>query len=113
MVPERLWRCPTRAAIDALALRFALPNTPEMQDWEYEVADPGRIDEFIAAYRSGQLDEDERFTLMETILASFDQLDGAGHSDPRWATVRGLLEANVMLHARTIWYWASPESPLE
>jgi hypothetical protein len=71
MIPEHLWRSPTRAAINALALRFDLPNTQGMQDWEHEVADADRIHEFIAAYQSGQLDDDERFTLMELIIQSF------------------------------------------
>ncbi len=109
MVPEHLWRCPTPAAIDALALRFNLPNFPEMQDWQWEVADAGRIDEFIAAYRSGQLDDDERFTIMETIIQSFEDLGEALHSDIRWQTVVDLLGANIKLHAKTVWYWAMPD----
>jgi len=110
MVPEHLWRHPTRTAIDSLALRFGLPNTLYMQDWEIEVADASRLDEFITAYRSGDLDEDERFTLMETILASLDELGDAAAIDPRWETVRDLLESNVALHAYSIWYWASSEA---
>ncbi len=48
-IPKRLWRFPTLATIDLLAQRFNLPNHPNMQDWEYEVADPDRVDEFLAA----------------------------------------------------------------
>lgn len=84
-----------------------------MQDWEYEVGDARRLDDFIAAYQSGDLDEDERFTLMAMILASLDDLGEAASADVRWDTVRGLLEANIALHAYSIWYWASAESALE
>jgi hypothetical protein len=76
-VPDHLRRYPTRKAIDSLAARFDLPYTPFMQDWEWEVADSDRIDEFVAGYHSGELNEDERFTLMETIIQSFEDL-------PRW-----------------------------
>jgi hypothetical protein len=109
MVPEHLWRHSTRAAIDALAVRFDLPNTLEMQDWEWEVADADRIDEFVAAYQSGQLDDDERFTLMETIIQSFEDLGEALHVDARWQTVIELLNAHIKLHAYTVWYWANPD----
>lgn len=109
MVPEHLWRYPTRTAIDALALRFNFPNTHLMQDWEWEVADSDRIDEFMAAYQSEQLDDDERFTLMETIIQSFEDLGEALNADVRWQTVVDLLDVNIKLHAYTVWYWADPD----
>ena len=106
-VPEHLWRFPTRAAIDSLAKRFGLPNEPGMQDWEYEVADPDRLDEFIDAYDNGGLSDDERFTLMETILESFDELLGAsGVLDPRWEQNLARLDRNIGLHAHSVWYWS-------
>lgn len=106
MVPKHLQRHPTRAAIEALALRFGLPNDPSMQDWEWEVADAGRLDAFIAAYRSGELDDDERFTLMEVIIQSFEDEGTAVDDDPRWPLVARLLDENIALHAQTVWYWA-------
>lgn len=109
MVPEHLWRFPTRAAIDALALRFDLPNSHLMQDWEWEVADADRIDEFMAAYQSGQLDDDQRFTLMETIIQSFEDLGEALHADSRWQSVVDLLHVHIKLHAYTVWRWAAPD----
>lgn len=73
-VPEHLWRFPTREAIASLAIRFDVPNEPHMQDWEWEVADPARIDEYLNAYHVGELTDDERFTLMETLIQAFDDL---------------------------------------
>ncbi|MBY8825113.1 hypothetical protein [Sphingomonas colocasiae] len=110
MIPEHLWRFPTRAAIDALAIRFELPNHHAMQDWDYEVADPERIDAFISGYRSGELDEDERFALMRIILQSFEDLGCDISLDPRWTVVSDLLEADIPLHAHSIWYWSCPET---
>lgn len=102
-------RYPTRAAIDSLAKRFGLKNHPDMQDWEWEVADDTRIDEFLAAYESGALDDDERFTLMETILQSFEELPHPVDKDPRFAKLLALLGRNVALHRHTIWHWCAYE----
>jgi len=106
-------RYPTRAAIDSLAKRFDLPNTVNMQDWEYEVADPNRIDDFINAYISNQLNEDEKFVLMETILQSFEESTKNLTSDQQWKSTLQLLENNLALHATTICYWALDEELLE
>jgi hypothetical protein len=108
--PEHLWRFPTAAAIASLAKRFDLPNTPGMQDWEYEVADSARIDEFMAAYQRGELNDDERFTLMETILESFEQLPQPTGSDPRWHAALELLDTNIRLQICTVWYWSDVEN---
>jgi hypothetical protein len=105
-VPEQLWRYVTRKAIDTLAARFALPNTPHMQDWEWEVADAARIDEFLSAYLSGELDDDERFALMEILLQSFSELEADLASDPRWQSLLAQLELNIDLHAHSVWYWS-------
>ena len=110
MIPEHLWRHPTRAAIHALALRFDLPDHHLMQDWEWEVANAGRLDEFIAVYQSGELDDDERFALMEMILQSFEDLGDVISTDPRWEPVGHLLDANIQLHAHSIFYWSCPET---
>jgi hypothetical protein len=97
-LPERLMRHPTRAAIDSLAVRLGLPNGPEMQDWQWEVANPERLDEFIATYVDSGLSDDERFTVMETIIQSCEDLGDSLDSDPRWQTVCALLERNLDLH---------------
>ena len=108
-IPEHLWRYPTADAVASLAKRFGLPNTPEMQDWEWEVADSQRIDEFLSAYSSGQLSPDEQFTLMETIIQSFDDLGDRLATDQRWPGVLDLLDASIDLHIYTVWYWACDE----
>ncbi len=109
-VPEHLWRFPTRQAIDTLARRFDLPDGPEMQDWEWEVADPDRIDEFLAAYESGELSDDERFSLMEILLQSFEDVPSPLAGNRAWARVLGHLERSIGLHAHSVWYWSDLES---
>ncbi|MBJ9904868.1 hypothetical protein KTJ29_10610 [Acinetobacter bereziniae] len=100
----------TASAIHALAQRFNLLYDHFMQDWEYEVADPNRIDEFIDAYLSNELNEDEKFALMETILQSFEESSKTLDSDQQWNTILQLLEDNLDIHATTICYWACGNS---
>ena len=80
-----------------------------MQDWEWEVADPNRIGEFMEAYKSGNLDEDELFTLAETIIQSFVDLDADLKNNQSWAAMLLLIEKNIDIHIYSVWYWADPE----
>ena len=63
-IPQYLWRFPTAEAIATLASRFQFSVHPHLQDPEVEFSDPDRIDEFLAAYESDELTEDELFLLM-------------------------------------------------
>ncbi|MBL4771029.1 MAG: hypothetical protein JKY61_07790 [Planctomycetes bacterium] len=105
-VPEHLRRFPTRDAINSLAKRFGLVNTPDMQDWECEVADPNRLDEFLSAYLNEELSDDELFTLMETIIQSFDESSLDLASSPQWSQVLNLLDDRIDLHAYSVCYWS-------
>lgn len=112
-VPKHIWRVPTKEAIEALATRFGLRNDSVMQDWEIEVADHTRLDEFLAAYEGGGLSDDEKFVLMQTIIESFEDSARRGGdlvSDPRWQRTLGVLERNLSLHAYSIWYWSCPDA---
>jgi hypothetical protein len=109
-LPEQLWRFPTREAIDSLAQRFSLENRPDMQDWEWEVADPARAEEFVTAYKTAALTDDERFTLMEMILQSFEERAQVLAGDLVWLDVLHLIEQNVDLHISSVWHWACEQS---
>ncbi len=77
-----------------------------MQDWEWEVADEHRIGEFVDAYTSGELSDDERFTLMETILQSSEDTPLPMDEQERWPEIVQLLTRNARLHAYSIYYWS-------
>lgn len=81
----------TPAAIEALALRFGLPASPSMQDWSWEMADPTRLDDFLAFYEEGDLTDDQRFVLMEMILQSFEDRAADPATDARWPRVMAFL----------------------
>src|SRR5262249_46288428 len=109
-IPKHLWRWPTAAAIESLARRFGLPNSPGMQDWPWEVADGGRVDEFLRVYEGVGLSDDERVALMEIILQSFEDLGQTIGLDPRWHRTLELLDRNIDLHAYSVWYWSDLEN---
>ena len=77
-----------------------------------EVADVERLDDFIGLYGTHELSDDERFTLMETIIQSCEDLGDALAGDRRWAEVRALLEKNIDLHVSSVWYWAALDTAL-
>jgi hypothetical protein len=107
MDPEPLDRWPTTAARKSLASRFDLPCDPFSQDWEWEVADPSRFEEFLDTYKTSILDEDERFALMEILIQCVEDMDlPALESSPEWHSIATLLRARADLHASSIRYWS-------
>jgi hypothetical protein len=107
MAPEIPDRWATPAARGSLSRRFALPHDPFSQDWEWEVADPSRFGEFLGAYESGDLDEDERFALMEILIQCIEDMGlPSVESSPQWHSVAKLLLAHAGLHASSVLYWS-------
>ena len=108
-LPENLWRFPTGAARESLAARFELPLDDSDQDWEWTNSHPKQLPDYLAAYQSGELNDDERFTLMEMMIQCAEDEHGKVHLK----AVIGLLETNVQLHLYSIYYWACIGSDLE
>lgn len=61
-------------AINFLNKKLNLPSTGVEQDWEVELADPSRINEFLELYESQTLTEPQSRALMALIIASLDSL---------------------------------------
>jgi hypothetical protein len=115
-VPERYWRFPTRAAIDSLSARFGFQNESWMQDWEYQVADASRLEEFLVALEGDELTDDERFTLSQTVMQCFDDLAAEGQdvaATNAWQRFVRLLRSRPDLHPYTLCYWSALDSSLE
>lgn len=110
MAPEIPDRWATPAARRSLSRRFTLSHNPFSQNWEWEVADPSRFGEFLSAYESGDLDEDERFALMEILIQC---IEGMGlpsvETSPQWHSVANLLRAHAGFHASSVRYWSCLE----
>jgi hypothetical protein len=69
-------------AIVRLTVALRLQVTEGGQDWAFEVADSGRLEEFLDFYEHGPLDEQERYHLMELIVASLEDYLQGGAADP-------------------------------
>ena len=109
---HHLWRYPTVASMNALAERLHLPPPPLEYDWRLAVADPARIDEFVALYENGGLTDDERFTLMEVVLNSIiDAVDTDTSilKSDIWQKILTLLEQNIEIHIYSVWYYSDVE----
>jgi hypothetical protein len=111
-VPGHLIRYPTSAGRRALAARLGLKIDPFSQDWEWEIAEPARFEEWMAVYRSEPLSDDERFSLTEMLIQCVEYLVRTCDSPeevekmPQWQAVAALLHGNPRLHASSIAYWS-------
>ncbi|MEN5171665.1 hypothetical protein ABE427_02860 [Acinetobacter higginsii] len=103
---------PNTNARVALAKRLNLAYLENMQDWEYEVADISRIDDFLNTYDLNDITEDERFLLIEMLFQSFEEADDL-EKDTRWYRTLSLVENNLDLHTQTVLYWANGVESLE
>ncbi|MFK8013468.1 MAG: hypothetical protein AB8B80_15625 [Marinicellaceae bacterium] len=107
-VPEHLWRFWTKDSMESLAEKFQLPYDISDQDWPWQVSDSTRLTEFIKSYKHDGLTDDEKFTLMDLILQSFEDLDSVEdlQENKRWLEINEILNQNIELHIYTVWYWA-------
>lgn len=104
-------RYTTKETIDSLCKKLNLPK-PHMysQDWEEEVADSQRIEEFITCYKNQITDENEKFTLMIIIINSCNDALSDGILDKGcWEEVEHALIEDYEIHKETIGYWSTDE----
>lgn len=97
---------PSTAARTALAARFGLPYADSMQDWEWEVAEAAKFDEFLGVYRDVNLPDEERASLMEMLLQCIEETESASDFASFWSAIEPLLVARAALHRPTIAYWS-------
>jgi hypothetical protein len=100
-------RLPTTEARVSLATRFDLPYRDDMQDWEWEVADESRFQEFLSAYESSDLSAAERFSLMEVLVQCVENKTDEAAFLGAWRAIERHLAHGGGLHLSTIQYWAS------
>lgn len=102
--PERHW---TAASIETLAEMFELPNSPQMQDWPYEVADHKRVEEFMRVLRGPPISSDVQFTLLDLIFQSVDDSNIDLSTSKVGDELSRHITRNFEEHAYQIWYWAA------
>lgn len=105
-------RLETKAARVSLSRCFGFSDSDQIQDWERHFEDFDRLAEFIAHYETGQLDDDERFLLMELILASSTNGKPDFLNSSLWQTIKQKLRNDPDTHGWSIWYWACIDEDL-
>jgi hypothetical protein len=108
-------RYPTHAGAERLCDLLDLQNEDWMQDWPLEIADSKRLTEFCNAYDTEKLDTEIRFSLMELILYSLEDLVNVRMYGSKGTTeeeeiianqrVEKLLRQDFILHLHTVSYW--------
>jgi hypothetical protein len=97
---------PRSGARRALAKRLGLHYDDRMQDWEHEVADAERFDDFLRVYRRRDLSSDELASLMEMLIQCAEDLHGTPAGSQAWTAIESWLISRRALHRGTIDYWA-------
>lgn len=94
-------------AILYLNKQLKLPARGCEQDWEIELADASRLEEFITFYEDAEISNNKRFALMALIIASLEDFSYVEPIDNKiWGRVSKLLCADRQLHQPTIDYWS-------
>jgi hypothetical protein len=108
MIVEPKFRCTSAKSIAKLAQILNVPNNSQMQDWEWEIADHKRLNEYIHLYGRRHMTDDDRIALMETIIQSVDDLYSKNGFLPRqWNRVKNLIIQNSEIHRYTVFYWSN------
>jgi hypothetical protein len=93
-------------AIKKLNSLLDLPYRDGMQDWDIELADSNRIQEFCDFYEREDLDPHEKQALMALLIASYnDYLEERGNEVLLWSKIAALLRKDFDLHKSTLLYW--------
>ena len=105
---------------DAIKRLNKLLNLPYMdgmqgtQDWEIELANSDRVQEFCDAYEQEDLDSTEKQALMALIIASYDLYIEERTNDVfLWNKIAALIKKDFDLHKSTLAYWLGDDEEEE
>ncbi|MCD8179220.1 MAG: hypothetical protein LUE98_18170 [Tannerellaceae bacterium] len=87
---------------------LSLPYDDSMQDWDMEVADAERVEEFITFLKKGLFTKEEKYAVMALLIASFDNLLWTERTDSTqiWEQIKELLLKDRDLYVDHINYWS-------
>ena len=99
---------PSQETIERLTTELNLKGTGEYtQDWEYEVADVNQLLNYIQFYKNGELNLNEKTTLMRIILEVYnDSVSLGGNEDVYRKSIEEILRKDYFIHKATIIYWS-------
>ncbi|MDR7130073.1 hypothetical protein J2X69_002420 [Algoriphagus sp. 4150] len=94
--------------IEQLSKELLLPYTGMEQDWEIEMADSNRIDEFVKFYKESNLCDDKKNAVMSLILSSYDDLLNENNLeiDDKWNEIKSILKSERIIFVDLVDYWS-------
>ncbi|RFS17683.1 hypothetical protein [Emticicia sp. C21] len=95
-------------ALQVINTLFNLPAKGDEQDWDIELADKDRVEEFINAMHTNDFNSSEKYAVMGLILGSYDDyLRWEIDKDNRiWLNIINILEENREIYSNILNYWA-------
>lgn len=94
--------------IEQLSKELSLPFTGIEQDWEIEMADSNRINDFLEFYNQNDLSTDKKVAVISLILASYEDFlnENVLEIDDRWNEIKFILESERLIFIDLINYWS-------
>ncbi|UTA66459.1 hypothetical protein [Emticicia sp. 21SJ11W-3] len=94
--------------VEQLSKELSLPYTGIEQDWDIEMANSNRINDFLNFYHQNDLSADKRVAVMSLTLVSYeDYLNEYDLDiDDRWNEIKLILESKRMIFIDLIDYWS-------
>lgn len=94
--------------IEQLSKELLLPYTGVEQDWDIEMADSNRINDFLEFYQQNDLSVDKKMAVMSLLLASYEDFFNENDLkiDDRWRDVSSILETEKVIFVDLINYWS-------
>jgi hypothetical protein len=94
--------------IEQLSKELLLPYTGAEQDWEIEMANSKRINDFLRFYLQNDLSTDKKIAVMSLILASYEDFLNENNLeiDDRWDEIKSILESQKLIFEDLINYWS-------
>ncbi|MGE5473169.1 MAG: hypothetical protein ACM3UU_02990 [Ignavibacteriales bacterium] len=85
-----------------------MPYTGIEQDWDLEMADSNRINDFLKFYQQNDLSEYKKAAVMSIILASYNDFlnENDVEIDYRWNEIKSILDSKKIFFKDLINYWS-------
>lgn len=94
--------------IKQLSKELSLPYTGIEQDWDIEMADSNRINDFLEFYHQNDLSTDKKVAVISLVLASYEDFlnENDLEIDNKWDDIRSILESEKVIFVDLINYWS-------
>lgn len=85
-----------------------MPYTGIEQDWDIELADSNRINDFLEFFHHNNLSTDKKVAVISLVLASYEDFlnENDMEIDDRWDDIRTILQSERIIFVDVINYWS-------